>query len=208
MTYNRSSTSTDVACYVSNLARYVSNLQMRTLIFLIFPLLALSSCISDDDNVETINHVVVGNNVPEFETTELKSPDDFLGRKTLLVLFTTTCDDCRRDMPFAEYAYSRLKSEGLNVVTIGRDETTQTIKDYWNELGLSMPFLPDTNRAIFNLFANQTVPRFYLVDESGTIVWICENDLGYGAYTQQKGDRFCSLIKEKLSIKAILSINR
>ena len=152
-------------------------------------MLALSSCISDDDNIETVNHVVVGNNVPEFETAELKSPDDFLGNKTLLVLFTTTCDDCRRDIPFAEHAYSRLKSEGLKVVTIGRDETTQTINDYWNELGLSMPFLPDTDRAIFNLFANQTVPRFYLIDESGTIVWMCGNNLGYGAYTQQKADQ-------------------
>lgn len=191
-----------MAHYISrtDVARYVSNLQMKILIFLIFPLLALSSCISDNDNIETINHVVVGNNVPEFETPELKSPDDFRDRKTLLVLFTTTCNDCRRDMPFAEYAYGQLKSEGLNVVTIGRDETTQTINDYWNELGLSMPFLPDTDRAVFNLFANQTVPRFYLVNESGTIVWMCENNLGYGLYTQEKGDQFCSLVREKLSI--------
>lgn len=176
----------------------------RLLFFLILPVSIFYSCIKDDTGNKTEYYILAGDNVPAFEMTNgentLKSPDDFLGKKTLLVFFTTTCSDCRRDMPFAEYAHLQLEPQGLNVITIGRGETGQTINNYWSQLDLSMPYFPDTNRAIFELFANRTIPRFYLIDEQGVVIWMCANDLGYGTFTKGKGDSFNILIKEKLRL--------
>lgn len=175
----------------------------RLLFFLILPVSIFYSCIKDDENIKTENYILTGDNIPVFEITDnennLKSPGDFLGKKTLLVFFTTTCPDCRRDMPFAEYAHLQLETQGLNVITIGRGETRQTVNDYWSELDLSMPYFPDTNRTVFELFANQTIPRIYFIDEKGIVIWMCVNDLGYGTFTKEKGDLFNMLIKEKLN---------
>lgn len=171
--------------------------------FFIVSVSVFYSCITDDKDIKTENYISIGDNVPIFEIADsentLKSPGDFLGKKTLLVFFTTTCSDCRREMPFAEYAHQQLETQGLNVITIGRGESRQTTNDYWSELDLSMPFFPDPARVIFDLFANQTIPRFYFIDEKGIVIWMCVNDLGYGTFTKEKGDLFNILIKEKLS---------
>ncbi|MDR2920871.1 MAG: TlpA family protein disulfide reductase [Tannerella sp.] len=177
----------------------------RLLLFFILPVSIFYSCIKDDKDIETENYILAEDSVPVFEISDgensLKSPGDFLGKKTLLVFFTTTCSDCRRDIPFAEYAHLQLETQGLNVITIGRGETRQTINDYWSELDLSMPYFSDINREVFDLFANQTIPRFYLIDEKGVVKWMCVNDLGYGTFSKEKGDLFNILIKEKLNFK-------
>ncbi|MDR2039355.1 MAG: TlpA family protein disulfide reductase [Bacteroidales bacterium] len=165
---------------------------------------AFTSCISDKDDKDTKNDVRIDDHIPVFEIKNeersLKSPDDFQGKKTLLVFFTTTCSDCRREMPFAEYAYRQLGSQGLNVVTIGRGETREAVDDFWKKLDLSMPYFLDSDRKVFDLFASQTIPRLYLVNENGIVVWMLVNDFGYGSFTQEKGDLFNKSVREKLNL--------
>ena len=146
--------------------------------------------------------------MPEFEIENtvaggwngIKSRDDFIGKKSLLLFFTTTCPHCRREMPFVEYAWSELSHKGLTVFPIGRGETLETILAYWNDLNLHLPHYLDTDRAVFDLFANQTVPRFYLVDEDAKVVWMKVGELAPGDFTIEKGDQFIEIIKQKLNL--------
>lgn len=183
---------------------------MKTLwLFLLLSLTALSACISDDIKVvETENYVVVGDELPAFEIENtiaggwngLKSPDEFLGKKTLLVLFASYCGDCQRELPYVNYAWAELSDEGLNVVPISRQEDPETVRTYWDESGFGMPLYHDGDRSVFNLFANQTIPRLYLIGEDAKVVWMCIEDLGYGEFSETKGDEFNDLIKNKLNL--------
>lgn len=183
---------------------------MRTLpIMFLLALTTIPACVKEGgDGTKTENHIVVGDNMPGFEIENtlmgswngLKSPDDFIGRKTLLVFYTTTCGDCRREMPFAEYAFRELTDEGLTVIPIGRGETPETVDAYWTDMNFRMNRYFDTDRAVFNLFANRGVPRIYLVDETGKVVWMAVEKLGYGEFTGTKGDKFITLIKNQLKL--------
>ncbi len=150
------------------------------------------SCISEDapDGGDG-SRVKEGDMVPEFAIDDFSSPEDFIGNKSLLVLFNSGCPDCQREMPFIDYACRNLP--GLQAVAISRDESL-TVWDY------PMQYYPDPDRAVYNLFAEHTIPRIYLIDETATIVWMAVEDLGYGAFSPEKGDIFNALITNKLNI--------
>lgn len=182
---------------------------MRKILFTLLLPALLWSCIGDNEEVtETKNYVVVGDRVPDFEIENtlmvgwngLKSPDDFTGKKTLLVFYVTTCGDCRRELPYIEHAFRELGAGGLTVIPISRGETYEKVQAYWTEAGFIMPRFFDPDRAVFNLFANQTVPRIYLVDEDAKVVWMCVEDLNRGAFTEEKGGQFNDFIREKLNL--------
>ena len=126
--------------------------------------LLLASCISEDTTPEGDGSIVnVGDRVPEFTVGNFTSPHYFEGRKSLLVLFNTECPDCQRELPIIDDACRQLPD--LQAIAISRDQNI-TEWDY-----VMAPY-PDPAREIYNLFAKHTIPRIYLIDETGTVVWM------------------------------------
>jgi len=144
--------------------------------------------------------------VPEFmleygsSSGEFRSPDDFLGNKTLLMFFTIQCPHCRRELPFVDYAYRELSGAGLSVVVVNREGLRETTEEYWSDNGLVTPWWLDPDRAVFDLFATAGVPRFYLIDEEGVAVWERVGRIGSGDFTEEGGNLFNALITEKLEL--------
>ncbi len=59
----------------------------------------------------------------------------------------------------------------LDVIAIGREHTKEELKQWSDTLNYSFSYAPDPNREIFNLFADKHVPRIYLFDKDGKIVF-------------------------------------
>ena len=168
----------------------------------------LASCVSGGggDKPDETDRIGIGDRVPEFVLEdgssggEFRSPDDFLGNKTLLMFFTTWCPYCQREMPFVDNAYRKLTEAGLSVVVINREEARWKVEEYWSDNGYVMPWWLDPDKGIFDLFAISGVPRFYLVDEQGIIVWFRVGRIGTGDFTEEGGNQFNTLIREFLKI--------
>lgn len=192
---------------IANFSYLYSRMRLMTLIM---AAALLCSCIGEKNGPSPGDGSIIktGDAVPHFDLPGIAtgegivSPDDFMGEKTLLVFFITDCKDCRREMPFVDYAYRRLSANGLKVKAIGRSETTERVAAFWADLGLdpAMPHYLDPAREVYALFAEHTVPRIYLVDETGTVVWMAVEDLGYGDFDAAKGDEFNTLITNKLNL--------
>lgn len=134
-------------------------------------LLLLVSCFGDEGEEE---RVMVGDPVPAFVVTlndgstyDSRQRD---GRGALIVFFNTACADCRRELPRLNAAYERGEYADRHVVCIARQEADETIRAFWNELGLTLPYSPQPDRAIFSLFASAGIPRVYTVNPDGRIV--------------------------------------
>lgn len=132
--------------------------------------------------------VEVGSTVPTFTVNNSGgaavtfTPADFIGRKSLIVFFTTVCPDCQRELPKVQAAWEVLEAEGLQLITIGRDQLPTDVQAYWNSTAngkpvFDMPWYVDPGRNAFNKFAVKTIPRLYLVDETGKVVWIAVENL-------------------------------
>lgn len=145
------------------------------LILLIIP--ALHACITEKRDV-VVNYVNENDPVPSFSvrTPHDANPvaytaSDFIGKRSLIVFFWTPCGDCRREMPKIHEVWEQFKNDGdFQLVAVSRGESAQTVADYWSDSGYSgMPYYLDPDRSAFAQFANNTVPRLYLIGREGLI---------------------------------------
>lgn len=57
----------------------------------------------------------------------------------------------------------------VNFVCISRAEENDAVQAYWSEHALTLPYSPQPDKAVYNLFATQTIPRVYVSDASLTV---------------------------------------
>lgn len=168
--------------YLSGMKPQNTKDMYRYLRLLVLPaFLLLISCISGNDSDDgTINHVTVGSAVPEFTVLDEDGGrvdftlSSFTGKRTLLTFFAYYCDDCKREMPKIHDAWKALKDEpDFQVINIERQATAEQVVKYWSDSGFSpMPWYRDIERAAFYTFANQKVPRAYIIDATGVVRWM------------------------------------
>lgn len=152
---------------------------MNRLIFAFnfFILLLASSCISD--NEPAVESLKPGDKCPAFSvamnTGESISSESLRGKKSIIVFFNTSCGDCRKELPEIQKVYDQISSHNLDVklLCIARAETESSIEKFWKENNLTLPYSPQQNRDIYNLFASAMIPRIYILspDLIITHVW-------------------------------------
>lgn len=133
-------------------------------------MLSLGGCIRDEEPQE--RSLAVGDRVPAFSVTlsdgrvwNSRAPRSL---PAVIVFFNTGCGDCRRELPKLQAAYEEHASEA-EFICIAREEDEADIAKYWRENGLTLPYSPQPDRKIYNLFANTWIPRIYVVDPQGLI---------------------------------------
>lgn len=60
----------------------------------------------------------------------------------------------------------------VKVIAINRGESATQVRKIVTQTGISFPVLLDEDAAVFSQFATSTVPRIYLVDAAGKILWL------------------------------------
>ncbi len=129
--------------------------------------------------IQDMKHLQPGEPVPEFQTYTITGNntgnDKLLGRPSVIILFSTTCPDCHEQLPEIESLWN-YGNDIINVLAISRGEERQTVADFWNKAGFTMPAAVDTDRVIYNLFdrgSKSGIPQVYITDQKGTVI-------GYG----------------------------
>ena len=161
---------------------------MKTTFYPLLLLAALScgllSCIRSSDD-EKIGYVKVGGQIPAFtvydEEGNAFSSSEFVGKHSLLLLFDVTCGQCQSEFYEIQKVWNVLKDtpDEYRIVAISRgsggktrDEDIAAVNEYWRDNGLTFPKYFDENRKVYNKFAEQSVPRLYLIDKEGIVKWL------------------------------------
>jgi peroxiredoxin len=139
----------------------------------------------------------LGQRVPEFtvRTTDGKT---FHSRKlddrvVLINFFATWCDPCIVEMPHLEKEiWQKFKDERFTVLCIGREHTMDEVAAFKKEKNLSLPMAPDPDREIYKKFATMYIPRNYIIDSHGRIVYQAKG------YTEEGLARIIHKIQELL----------
>lgn len=127
----------------------------------------LCGCIKDDLPGE--HSLAIGDRVPAFSVAMSDgttfSSNELQGKRGMIVFFNTECPDCRRELPKIQQAYDRVKDDPeYKVICIAREEEEEGIAAYWRENGLTLPYSPQSDRAVYNLFATVSIPRMYITN--------------------------------------------
>lgn len=103
-----------------------------------------------------------------------KKLSDLKGKVILVTFFATWCGPCRAELPHIEKdIYNRLKNNpNFELLVFGREHDWDEVNGFKAEQQLSMPFYPDKERKIYSLYAKQSIPRNFLIDKNGKIVYL------------------------------------
>ena len=133
----------------------------------VFVLLTLlCGCVNDEE--EPVWSLQPGDWCPEIEIamndgSTLTRPM-LAGKRTLIVLFSTSCPDCQRELPIIQQAYDRLAGNtDAEIVCISRSEPAASIEEFWHSHGLTLPYSAQTDDRVYRMFATGIIPRIYII---------------------------------------------
>ena len=110
---------------------------------------------------------------------------DLKGKVVLISLFATWCGPCQLELAEVEKTlWPKYKdNKDFVLLVIGREHTDADLTKYNERKKFSFPLYPDPKREVFSKFAEKSIPRAYLFDKNGKLVYA---SVGYTAEEFQK----------------------
>jgi cytochrome c biogenesis protein CcdA/thiol-disulfide isomerase/thioredoxin len=114
------------------------------------------------------------------------SAQDLRGKVVLLDIWTYSCINCLRSLPYVKAWADKYKSDGLVVIGVHDPEfaferNVGNIKQAVASLGITYPVAVDNNYAIWRALNNEYWPAHYLIDVRGRIRY---HHFGEGSYDE------------------------
>jgi peroxiredoxin len=139
----------------------------------------------------------VGQELPSFSVNTLDGATvniaNLKGKVLLVNFWATWCPPCRTEMPRLEKeVWQKLKSEDFVMVAIAREQTEDEIKEFLQDNKYTFPMASDPEREIYKMFAAEGIPRSYVVNAEGKIIF---QSVGYDS---KEFDQMKELIKKEL----------
>lgn len=149
----------------------------RIVLFLACVLLMVGMVPADDRDVL----VKKGEKVPSFvvEMFDGRKIDvkDLRGKIVLINFWATWCPPCQEEMKRVQKEIiDRFKDKDFVFLPISREETREQIARFRERHGYAFPMGLDPGREIFSKFAKSGIPRNFVIDRKGRIVYL---EVGY-----------------------------
>jgi peroxiredoxin len=125
---------------------------------------------------EFVSYTKVGDLIPSFSLTALEGAafniEGMKGKVVLVNFWATWCAPCLTEMPMLEKeVWQKYKGTDFSMMAIAREQGIQEIKAFQEKYKFTFPMGPDPKRAIYSKFANAGIPRNYLVNRKGRILY-------------------------------------
>ncbi len=110
---------------------------------------------------------------------------DYRGKKVVLLdIWTYSCINCQRTIPYLNEWYKKYEDQGLVIIGLSTPEFSfekvqANVEKAVAELGIKYPVVLDNDFSTWNAYGNQYWPREYLIDIDGFIV---HDHAGEGEY--------------------------
>lgn len=131
---------------------------------------------SEEDDVEATTLVNVGDVAPDFTVTMLDGRviklSELRGNVVMLCFWATWCPPCRQELAhLQEGVIDVFAGEKFVVLPISRGEERKVVEKFITDNGYKFGVGLDSDRAIYDLYASNYIPRTFIVDKQGKVVY-------------------------------------
>ena len=131
--------------------------------------------------------------------SEPLSTADLRGKVVVYDIWTYSCVNCVRTLPYLEAWYDRYAQDGLVIIGVHSPEFEfekihANVADAAERLGVDYPVALDDDMDIWNAFGNQYWPAKYIADRQGRVRYV---HFGEGSYEENE-----AVIRTLLGVKA------
>lgn len=148
---------------------------------------------------ENAEIVKKGQQVPAFsihtEDGKIINISDCNGDVVLVNFFATWCGPCRKELPvLQEKVWRKYKDNShFKLFVIGREHSPQEVAKFKKDQKFEFPIYADKGRSIYGKFANSLIPRNYLIDKAGKVVFVSSG------FTEEEFNEMVKLIDKLLA---------
>jgi thiol-disulfide isomerase/thioredoxin len=130
------------------------------------------------------------------------------GKVVLVYIWTYTCINSIRPMPYIDNWNQKYSNKGLVIVGVhspefGFEKNYTNVRDAVKRFGITYPVILDSDHGTWNAYWNNYWPRFYLIDTQGYIRY---DHIGEGDYNQIEKS-IQSLVAERASLMGAKEIS-
>ncbi len=124
---------------------------------------------------DDFSYLVQGDAMPEVQFTSVDNGQIHHVKKGHIVLinfFIIQCKHCKHMLEYLQEEYWPVFQESKKLMlAVGRDHTPDELRDFRDRGNYILPFAADPGRLNFDKFAEKKVPRNYLFDSYGRLVY-------------------------------------
>jgi peroxiredoxin len=131
---------------------------------------------SQEDYMES-SLLKLNQQVPEFLFTNKEGKSiklsDYKGKVILINFFATWCGPCMKEMPYIQKDLweKHKNNDKFIILSFGRDHSQEEVKKFIESKKFTFPIFADEDKSIYNLFATKYIPRNYLIDSNGKVIY-------------------------------------
>lgn len=165
---------------LTDLMDIVKIIRWMMLVVAVVAAVTAGGCLTEGD--EPARSLAAGDRLPDFTVTmadgEVVSRTSLAGNPGVVVLFSTSCSDCREELPRVQEAADEcaVAVPDARFICIAREEDAASVASYWHEHGLTLPYSPQPDRKVYEIFASSVIPRLYVFDRKGVITAVYADD--------------------------------
>ncbi len=124
---------------------------------------------------DDFSYLVHGDMMPDVEFTNIEDGQVHhikKGHILLLNFFIIPCKHCKHMLEYIqEEIWPEFQDNRRLLLAVGRGHTPEEVRDFRNRGNYILPFAADPDRKNYDKFAEKKVPRNYLFDSYGRLVY-------------------------------------